>query len=166
MDAAVGGASSIVSLAATTALSAAVAAARVQVDLARCSFANSNSGAAGECFREAKRALFTAEYRVVIANPSAAAADSRLAEAKAARFSAQQSTGNATRVDRKSDDLTRTLATTWLKKRLWSHWQQLKNGLPQLKLQRHRPHNGYPRSAPRSVVDVNGGAREVNFIII
>ena len=65
--------------------------------------------------REAKRALFTAEYRLATPNPSAAAAKSRLAEAKAALNSAHLSNGNVNRVDKKYDESARTLASTWSK---------------------------------------------------
>ena len=114
LDTADGDIASLVSQAATTAWRAAVAAARVRVELMRhLNSANTTGNSMGR-LREAKRVLFTVEYCLAIANPSTAAAKSRLSEAKAALFSAQKSSGNVNRAGSKCDDI-RTLATTWLK---------------------------------------------------
>ena len=113
LDVAVGSAASLLSQAATTALSAAVAAAQVRVELARRLCVTSHKNPL--ILREAKHVLFTAEYRLAMTNPSAAAAESRLAEAKAAHFSAQQSKGSVNRAGREADDSARTLASAWVK---------------------------------------------------
>ena len=114
-DAATGSIALLVSHNATAALTAAVVAARVRVDLARSLLADTSIGSSNERLREAKCDLFAAEYRLAVANPSAAAAGSILAGAKAARYLAQQSNDVLDRADREFTDPSRTLAATWFK---------------------------------------------------
>ena len=70
VDVAVGGAAALLIMqTATTALTAAIAAARVRVDLARKFCDADTSGGTMQRLREAKRGLFTAECRLATPNP-------------------------------------------------------------------------------------------------
>ena len=112
-DSAVGGATSLVSTAATTALAVAVTAARLRVDLVRHLYVDSMH--LSHCTRDARSALFTAEYRLDVADSSAAAAKSRLAEANAALLYAKYSNGQLNAAAKAGKDLSRALARDWLK---------------------------------------------------
>ena len=92
---------------ASAALTAAVDAARLRVEFTRAKHKQSFQSDV----LEAKRGLFTAEYRLAVANPSAAAAESRLAGATAETTLSRAALQSAQRA---GNQLLRALAKSWV----------------------------------------------------